>query len=95
MKTRNSLTPAEIQILVAEWKLPKKERQTQQELALRFNVAEVTIRRALADAGLIELKHHKTPSERAILNFLQSQGLNELKKLQNFVVKARQGNRVP
>lgn len=94
MKTKNTLTPAEVQIIVAEWKLPKKERMTQRELAARFNVADVTIRRALADNGLVELKHHKTPAESALLDFLQAQGLNDLKKLQNFVVKARTGKRV-
>lgn len=91
MKVKNSLSPAEIQILIAEWKLPKEERQTQAELAARFNVATITVRRALADNGLVKLKGHMSPAQESILSFLESQGLNTLKKLQNFVVKARQG----
>ena len=92
MKVKNSLTPAEVKLVIAEWKLPKKERMTQRELALRFNVAEITIRRALADEGLVKLKGHMSPTHESIINFLEAQGLNTLKKLQNFVVKARQGS---
>lgn len=93
MKTKNTLTPAEATVVVSEWKRPKGERPTQQELALRFNVAPVTIRRALAEDGLIELASYKTVKETAIIEFLKSQGLNDLQKLTNFVVKARTGNR--
>lgn len=91
MKVKNSLTPAEIKLIVVEWNLPKEDRMTQQELALRFNVAPITVRRALADNGLIKLKGHKTPEQELIIDFLEAQGLNTLKKVQNFVVKSRQG----
>lgn len=94
MKLKNSLTPAEVQILVAEWQRPKGERPTQAEAASRFNVSPITVRRALADNGLVKLTSHKTPAQAALLEFLESQGLNDIKKLHNFVVKARQGKRV-
>lgn len=94
MKTRNTLSPAEINVVVAEWQRPEGERTTQTELAYRFNVAPVTIRRALAENGLLELASYKTQADTEILEFLKAQGLNDLKKLSNFVVKARQGKRV-
>ena len=93
MKSRNSLTPQEEAVVVAEWKRPKGERPSQQELAFRFNVSPVTIRRALAEAGLSELAGYKTAADTEILEFLKLQGLNNITSLRNFVVKARQGNR--
>ena len=93
MKTRNNLTPAEVAVVVAEWKLPKGERPTQAELGLRFNVAAITIRRALAEEGLVNLASYMTRKETAIIEFLKSQGLDDLQKLKSFVVKARTGNR--
>ena len=93
MKTKNRLTTAEATVVVSEWKRPKGERPTQQELAYRFNVAPVTIRRALAEEGLVDLAGYKTAKETAIIEFLKSQGLNDLSKLTSFVVKARTGNR--
>ena len=91
MKTRNTLSPAEINVVVAEWQRPVGERATQTELAYRFNVAPVTIRRALAENGLVELAGYKTQADTEILEFLKAQGLNDLKKLSDFVVKTRQG----
>ena len=93
MKTKNRLTPAEATVVVSEWKRPKGERPTQQELAYRFNVAPITIRRALAEEELVELASYKTAKETAIIEFLKSQGLNDLSKLTSFVVKARTGKR--
>ena len=93
MKQRKTLTPSEIQVVIAEWNRPKGERTTQGELALRFNVSAVTVRRALAEAGLLELASYKTAQDTAVIEFLKSQGLNDLKKLSDFVVKARTGNR--
>lgn len=91
MKKRNHLVPAEVNVVVAEWKRPKGERPTQNELALRFNVASVTIRRALAEAGLLKLVGYKTADEEVILEFLTSQGLDNIDALRKFVVKARTG----
>lgn len=93
MKARNYLTPAEQTVVVSEWMRPKGERPTQSELGLRFNVAPVTIRRALAEEGLIELAGYKTHKDTAIIDFLKSQGLNDVDALRKFVVKARTGNR--
>lgn len=92
MKKRNYLTPTEVAVIVAEWNRPVGERATQQDLALRFNVAPVTVRRALAEEGLLELASYKTKKETAIIEFLKSQGLNDYNKLQRFVVRARQGH---
>lgn len=94
MKTKNTLSPAETNVVVAEWQRPKGERATQTELAFRFNVAPVTVRRALAEHGLVELVGYKTQADTAILDFLKSQGLNDIKKLSAFVVKARQAKSV-
>lgn len=94
MKSKNSLTPADVAVLVAEWKRPKGERMTQAEAAARFGVAVVTVRRALVEHGLAKLSDHKTTKDAEILDFLESQGLNDLKKLTQFVVKARQGKSV-
>lgn len=91
MKKRNHLVPAEVNVVVAEWKRPKDDRPTQNELALRFNVASVTIRRALAEAGLLKLAGYKTADEEVILQFLISQGLDNIDALRKFVVKARTG----
>ena len=93
MKSRKPLTPSEAVVVVAEWQRPKGERPTQEDLALRFNVATVTIRRALAEAGLMELKGYKTEKETAIIEFLKSQGLNDLDALRKFIVKARNKQR--
>lgn len=93
MKARNTLTPAEVNVVVSEWQLPKGDRPTQQELALRFNVSAVTIRRALAEKGLMELAGYKTETDTAVLEFLKSQGLSDLNALRKFVVKARSGKR--
>lgn len=93
MKKRNHLTPQEAAVVIAEWKRPKGDRPTQVDLALRFNVAPVTIRRALAEEGLLNLVGYKTKSETAVIEFLESQGLNDLDTLRKFVVKARNINR--
>ena len=93
MKTKNYLTPAEQTVVASEWKRPKGERPSQQELAYRFNVAAITIRRALAEEGLLELASYKTKADTAILEFLKSQGLTNIDTLRKFVVKARTGNR--
>lgn len=92
MKKRNHLTPSEAAVVVAEWQRPKGERPTQEDLALRFNVASVTIRRALAEAGIIQLAGYMTKTDQSLLDFLEAQGLRNLSNLRKFVVKARTGN---
>ena len=93
MKAKNYLTPAEVTVVASEWKRPKGERPTQSELALHFNVAPVTVRRALAEEGLLELAGYKTAKDTAIIEFLKSQGLNDVDTLRKFVVRARTGKR--
>lgn len=68
------------------------DRKNQLELALQYNCAPVTIRRALAEAGVLKLKNYKTAKEDALLHFLTSQGLDDISRLRDFVVKARTGN---
>ena len=93
MKKRKSLTPSEAVVVVAEWQRPKGERPTQEDLASCFNVSPVTIRRALAEAGLMKLVGYKTVKESALLEFLESQGLNDIDTLRKFIVKARNNSR--
>ena len=93
MARQRTLTPAEEAVIVANWNLPKGQRPSQEALALEYGVAPVTIRRALAEAGLIELASYKTKRETALLAFLESQGLNDMDKLRKFINKARTGNR--
>lgn len=92
MKKRNYLSAAEVKVVVAEWSLPKAERPTQQDLALRFNVAPVTVRRALAEEGLLDLAGYKTKKETQIIEYLKLHGLNDISRLEKFVNKARTGN---
>lgn len=89
MKKRNYLTAVEEGIIKSEWSKPKEDRPTQQDLALRFNVAPVTVRRALAEEGMVNLKGYQTKKDHAIIEFLKSQGLHDVNALRNFIVRAR------
>lgn len=67
------------------------DKPTQEELAHQFHCSPVTIRRALAEEGVIQLKGYKTEKEEEVINFLISQGLQKLEDLQDFVSRARTG----
>lgn len=68
-----------------------EDKPTQQELAYQYQCSPVTIRRALAEEGVLQLKGYKTENEEQIIDFLRAQGLNKLDVLQEFVAKARTG----
>jgi DNA-binding transcriptional regulator YhcF (GntR family) len=93
MAQNKALTPAQVKILTAYWQQPKGDRPSQEAMALEFGVAPVTIRRALAEEGFLELAGYKTVKDTAILEFLESQGLNNIERLRQFVSKARTGHR--
>lgn len=69
-----------------------EDKPSQQELAYQFHCSPVTIRRALAEEGVLQLKGYKTEKDEEVLNFLAAQGLQKIEDLQAFVVRARTGN---
>lgn len=68
-----------------------EDKPTQEELAYQYHCSPVTIRRALAEEGVIQLKGYKTEKEEEVIDFLISQGLQKLEDLQDFVTRARTG----
>ena len=59
-------------------------KHTQAELASQFVVAPVTIRRALAEQGVIELVAYKTRNETELLKHLKEQyGVTSITALEN------------
>ena len=58
-----------------------KQKYTQAELASQFLVAPVTIRRALAEQGLLDLVGYKTRNEAALLIELKAAGIDSLERL--------------
>lgn len=90
----NTLTAQDRKNIVAAY-TSKEDRKNQSDLALQYGCSPVTIRRALAEEGLVKLKGYKTESEEAILEFLSSQGLNDITRLRSFVVQARSGHSAP
>ena len=89
MAKQQGLTITQEQEIAREWK--KEDHCTQQELAFEYGVSTVTIRRALAEQGLMELVGYKTRNDAALLAFLEAQGLRDLLALKEFVIKARTG----
>ena len=53
-----------------------KRKYTQEELSRLFHVAPVTIRRALAEHGLLELTGYKTRKETELLKLLKEYGVD-------------------
>ena len=89
MAKQPALTITQELEIAREWK--KEDHRTQQELAFEYGVSRVTIRRALAEQGLMELVGYKTRNDAALLAFLEAQGLRDLPALKEFVIKARTG----
>lgn len=54
---------------------------TVEDLASHYSVSVTTIRRVLADAGLVVNRAYKTKSERAMLEFLESFAITDLDRL--------------
>ena len=66
-----------------------KRKYTQEELANHFHVAPVTIRRALAEQGLVELASYKTRRETKLLALLEAEGIKTTKQLEHLFYEAR------
>lgn len=54
---------------------------TIEDLALHYGVSSFSIRKILAEAGLVTLGSHKTKREAAMLDYLQLYGITDLDKL--------------
>lgn len=83
-KARNALTRSEEKEVARLYQLKDangKAKYTQQELASQFFVAPVTIRRALAERGVLELVGYKTRKETELLNALKAAGIISLVEL--------------
>lgn len=66
-----------------------KRKYTQEDLANHFHVAPVTIRRALAEQGLVELASYKTRRETKLLALLEAEGIRNPKQLEHLFYEAR------
>ena len=69
-----------------------EDKPTQEELARQFHCAPITIRRALAEEGVLQLKGYMTENQQQVFEFLTAQGLTDIEKLREFVAQARMGN---
>lgn len=67
---------------------------TQEELAHLFTVAPVTIRRGLAEHGLVELKAYKTRNQTQMLEALSKQGFNTQSDIDDLLAEIRHLNRI-
>lgn len=65
----------------------KAGKVTQQELAYEYGVAPITIRRALAEQGLIKLVGYRTRKQSALLNKLESMGITSVEQLDAIISK--------
>lgn len=65
-----------------------KRKYTQEELANHFHVAPVTIRRALAEQGLVELVGYKTRRETKLLEMLAAEGIRTPQQLEDLIHEA-------
>lgn len=89
MTKQPALTLTQELEIAREWK--QEDHRTQQEIAFEYGVSTVTIRRALAEQGLMELVGYKTRNDTALMTFLEAQGLRDLPALKEFIIKARTG----
>ena len=89
MAKQPALTITQELEIAREWK--QEDHRTQQEIGLEYGVSSVTVRRALAEQGLMELVGYKTRNDAALLTFLEAQGLRDLPALKEFIIKARTG----
>ena len=62
-----------------------KRKHTQEELANHFHVAPVTIRRALAEQGLVELVGYKTRRETKLLALLAAANISTPQQLEDLI----------
>lgn len=62
-----------------------QQKHTQAELAQQFHVAPITVRRALAEQGVIELVGYKTRKETSLLELLKENNITTLKDLRELL----------
>lgn len=62
-----------------------KRKYTQEELANYFHVAPVTIRRALAEQGLVKLVGYKTRRETKLLEMLADEDIHTPQQLEDLI----------
>ena len=62
-----------------------KRMHTQEDLANHFHVAPITIRRALAEQGLVELVGYKTRRETELLALLADVGFHTQQQLEYLI----------
>lgn len=65
-----------------------KRKHNQEELANHFHVAPVTIRRALAEQGLVELVGYKTRRETKLLAMLAAVNIHTPQQLEDLINEA-------
>lgn len=65
-----------------------KRMHTQEDLANHFHVAPITIRRALAEQGLVELVGYKTRRETKLLEMLAAEGIHNPQQLEDLIHEA-------
>ena len=57
------------------------------EIVLSLGISETTVYRALADAGLKNMKRHKTDAEYELLEYLRDHGVHTIKDAINKGIK--------
>ena len=66
-----------------------KRKYSQDELARHYGVAPVTIRRALAEQGVVELVGYKTRRESRLLKLLEEAGIHKPKDLEQLLYETQ------
>lgn len=75
---KSRLTPEQIQDIQTQY---LSKNASQDELAHRYGVGTTTIRRALAEAGLVKYSAHATRKERDMLSMLNTFGIDTTQRL--------------
>lgn len=66
-------------------KLYQTGKYTQEELANKYHVAPITIRRALAEQGVVKLVGYKTRKENRMLQLLENYGVTKSSQLEEIL----------
>lgn len=78
----------QVAILYKQKDFKGKRKHTQEDLARHFHVAPITIRRALAEQGLVELVGYKTRRETEILELLAAINIHTPQQLEDLINEA-------
>lgn len=78
----------QVAILYKQKDFKGKRKHTQEDLARHFHVAPITIRRALAEQGLVELVGYKTRRETKLLAVLEAAGVTTPQQLEDLIDEA-------